>query len=138
MHSEIKKYSKKFAPLAITAAFFTMPLLSGCAAGVGTAWCDFSTNNVHNSTGTPSDMVAKSRATCSSAVHVSGYIEIEKQGFLGTWSTYAHQEIEPFTATPGKQVTRQVAAPCAKGSFRNKTHVVASYDGETKSGTMEA
>ena len=79
MHSELKKYSKKFAPLAITAAFFAMPLLSGCAAGVGTAWCDFSTNNVHNSKGTPSDMVAKSRATCSSAVHVSGYIEAYSQ-----------------------------------------------------------
>ncbi len=132
------KRSKRIKTLVALVALIVSQLLTGCAVSIGKEWCEVSAENVHHSKGTPSDMVAKSRATCTAPVQVSGYVEIQKKGFFGNWETYTREDFKSFTVTPGKKVTRQAAVTCAQGTYRNKTHVVATYGGETKTGTAHS
>jgi len=109
--------SVALAPVVATAILAT----TSCAVAPGVE-CTGNAQQVHRSSGTPSDMVAKSTLRCSAAVRMTGYIEIQRRNSAGDWYTYKRTDVSSFTTVPGATHTRQAATRCARGTFRNKTY----------------
>jgi hypothetical protein len=130
---ELRKRISRLAP--IMAAVTTLFGVGGCAVSIGTASCEGKPMNVHRSSGTRSDVVAKSWVECTHPVNIDGYIEIQRKDREGRWYTYKRTNVNPFTTIPDFRHVRQAASQCAPGTFRNKTFVRAIYKGTAKSTT---
>jgi hypothetical protein len=123
---------KARAALLAGSVLLTVPVMSGCAGGAIT--CSGKANNVHQSNGTPSDMVGKATGTCNAVVEVTGYVEIQRYDNTSDrsrWRQYARSDFS-LTTIPGKQFTRQAAAKCAKGTFRTFSEVTGTYKGQSE------
>lgn len=108
--------------------------LSGCAAVNEGVSCTGKANNVHQSAGTPSDMVGKATGSCTGVVTISGYVEI--QGKIGpAWYNKKRTTITAFNTVPNKSFTRQAATHCSSGTFRTKTVIKGTYKGQSHTET---
>lgn len=92
--------------------------------------CEGKAHNVHQSSGTPSSMDGKATGTCTAAVSVSGYVEIQQKTSSG-WHSVKRSPISLVT-TPNKKFTRQAATKCRKGTFRTYSYVVGTYNGQSE------
>lgn len=111
------------------------PVLSGCAVGGTVVECDataYKANNVHQSHGTPTDIVGKASGKCTAAVSLKGYVEIQRKNSSGAWYSYERTPFN-FGAVPNKSFTRQAATRCAKGTFRTHFYVVGTFKGQSQS-----
>jgi len=104
--------------------------LAGCAAVADGVSCSGTANNVHRSSGTSSDMVGKGTGSCTGAVEISGYVEIQRLSG-STWVMQKRTGIDTFTTVSGVRFTRQAATSCRSGTFRTKTYVRGTYKGES-------
>ena len=121
-----KRLSSLVAVLGLAVA---SPVLAGCAGGPVVS-CDGKANNVHHSTGTPSSMDGKATGTCTAAVSITGYVEIQQKTKSG-WSSIKRTSFSLVTA-PNKKFTRQTATKCRKGTFRTYSYVVGTYKGQSE------
>ena len=104
--------------------------ITGCAGGPAVS-CSGQANNVIRSSGTSSDMVGKATGSCTAAVALNGFVEIQRQASSGVWYSYKRT---PFSlvAKPGVKFTRQAATRCARGKYKTYSYVVGTYKGESE------
>ena len=120
----------KAAALLVPGLLISALSLAGCAGGP-VVTCEGKASNVHQSSGTPSDMVGKATGKCSAVVSINGFVEIQRKTSSGNWYSYKRTSFSLVT-TPGKAFTRQAATHCARGSFRTYSYVVGTYKGESE------
>lgn len=115
---------------ALVSALLAGSAVTACA-GAPAVSCSGQANNVHQSSGTPSDMVGKATGSCTAAVSLNGFVEIQRRSSTGSWYSYKRT---PFAlvATPGVKFTRQAATQCRRGSYRTYTYVVGTYKGQSE------
>lgn len=95
----------------------------------GNARCAVSAENPHNSKGTPSDIVGKSRFGCDTSIDsVTNIVRIE-QSVNGRWTSVAQAERTVNRPAAGAQYTNQAALPCRKGQFRTASSGYGYYHG---------
>lgn len=123
--------TRKFRVLAVSMLLAATPLLSGCAVGGVVVECDGRANNVHQSRGTPSDIVGKATGECTAAVALQGYVEIQRKNRSGAWYSLKRTPFS-FVATPSKSFTRQAATRCQSGTFRTHSYVVGTFKGKSE------
>lgn len=122
-----KKRLSSVVGVVVLAVF--SPTLAGCAGGPVVS-CDGKANNVHHSSGTSTSMDGKATGTCTAAVSVSGYVEIQQKTSSG-WSSIKRTSFS-FVTTPNKKFTRMAATKCRKGTFRTYSSVVGTYKGQSE------
>ncbi len=124
------RWTQRASRLGAAAVLLVGPALAGCA-GAPAVSCAGRANNVHRSSGTPSDMVGKATGSCTAAVSLRGFVEIQRKSSTGAWYSVKRSSFALVTV-PGARFTRQAATRCARGSFRTYSYVVGTYKGQSE------
>ncbi|MGI8459389.1 MAG: hypothetical protein ACR2LI_14940 [Propionibacteriaceae bacterium] len=122
----MKKLSAVLAAVGLVLGGAT---LTGCAGGPAVE-CGGKANNVHHSSGTSSSMDGKVTGSCTAAVSINGYVEIQQKTSRG-WVSIKRTSFS-LVSTPNKKFTRMAATKCRKGTFRLHSHVVGTYKGQSQ------